>query len=259
MRTNEVAEIIEGFCPPDLQEEWDNSGFQIDLGNVVKKVYVTLEMTYTTVREAIRQRADLVVTHHPMFMEPIDKFSVHNPETERALMLCQAGISVYSAHTSFDICEGGNNDYLGKVLGFNDISFMSEGNRYCRKAEFEEALSLREAARHVADALNTNRGAVRFIGYPGGKVKSVAWCTGAGADHIREAAESGIDLFITGDIKYHQAREAEDYSLSLIDAGHFGTEMIFEDNMADMLRKNLDGIEIVQAQECFDPFWHVNE
>ena len=57
-------------------------------------------------------------------------------------------------------------------------------------------------------------------------LKKVALCTGAGAEFIDEAYENGADVYITGDVKYHDARHADDIGLCVVDAGHYGTEVL---------------------------------
>ena len=260
MKTREIAERIESFCPLHLSESWDNCGFQIDLNNDVRRIYVSLELTYQAVREAIRQKADLIVCHHPMMMQPMRKILVSDGGMGRALMLIGDRISVYSAHTNFDKCEGGNNDFFGQVLGLHPIKKLSEEEAYIRTASLLEPMSLRDAAQLVADKLRANRGAVRFIGFPGKKVQKLAWCTGGGADRIDTVADAGFDLFITGDVRHHDARRAEDRGLAVIDAGHYGTELLFIRNMAERLRALLSdqkNLEVIEAKECFNPFWHL--
>ena len=74
----------------------------------------------------------------------------------------------------------------------------------------------------VADSLEEN-------------IKKVAVCGGSGADYIKSAAAKGVDLYITGDVKYHQAQLAEELGLNLVDAGHYGTEKIMKDAVCHKL------------------------
>ena len=70
----------------------------------------------------------------------------------------------------------------------------------------------------------------------------------------------GADIFITGDLKYHDARHADDIGLCVIDAGHFGTEVIFADNMAAQLSELFgDSLEIIISETDIDPFFSVSE
>ena len=83
-------------------------------------------------------------------------------------------------------------------------------------------------------------------------VLRIAVCGGAGGDFIKTAAESA-DIYITGDIKHHQALEAEAYGLPLVDAGHCGTEKCFIDCVKAWAKKKLPDIEWIFDEEIEDP------
>jgi len=99
---------------------------------------------------------------------------------------------------------------------------------------------------------------VRLVGEPGRRVKKVALCGGSGASLIHEACRKGADLMVTGDVKYHEAREAEAMGLALIDAGHFATEMPMVQGLAQALRGSLEAkryeTEVVAYQGEREPF-----
>ena len=71
MRIKKIQELIEERSPLDLQEPWDNSGFQIELKDIeINRVLVAMEITSSVIEEAIDQRADLIITHHPLIFSP---------------------------------------------------------------------------------------------------------------------------------------------------------------------------------------------
>ena len=84
-------------------------------------------------------------------------------------------------------------------------------------------------------------------------IKKVGWCTGAGAEFIKNASAAGCDLYITGDVKYHAAQEAREYNIAVLDCGHFATEQIFCENIISMLDK-IDGVDIIQCDVNLNPF-----
>ena len=99
---------------------------------------------------------------------------------------------------------------------------------------------------------------VRLVGEPGRRVKKVALCGGSGASLIHEACRKGADLMVTGDVKYHEAREAEAMGLALIDAGHFATERPMVQGLARALTGALEAkrfeAEVVAYQGEREPF-----
>lgn len=101
--------------------------------------------------------------------------------------------------------------------------------------------------------------ALRYVGDPAAGISKVAICSGSGASLLREAARSGADVLVTGDVKYHEARNAEDLGIALIDAGHFPTEIIMVREIAERLGRSLvtAGFTDCHVEECrteTDPF-----
>ena len=64
----------------------------------------------------------------------------------------------------------------------------------------------------------------RFGGVPREMIRTVALCTGGGAEFLGDAAAAGADVYVTGDVKYHDAQRAKELGILIVDAGHFGTE-----------------------------------
>jgi dinuclear metal center YbgI/SA1388 family protein len=99
---------------------------------------------------------------------------------------------------------------------------------------------------------------VRLVGEPGREIRKIALCGGSGASLLHEAARKGADLLVTGDVKYHEAREAEALGLAIIDAGHFATEHPMVNGLAVALREALRGrnyeSEVIEYQGERDPF-----
>ncbi|RAK10359.1 dinuclear metal center YbgI/SA1388 family protein [Halanaerobium saccharolyticum] len=69
------------------------------------------------------------------------------------------------------------------------------------------------------------------------KIKRVALCSGSGADFIKDAHYQGADLYLTGDVKFHEAQTAEELGLSLVDFGHYGSEKFVKELLSDRLNK----------------------
>ena len=63
-------------------------------------------------------------------------------------------------------------------------------------------------------------------------------CSGAGSEYIEPAMKNGCDVFVTGDVKYHEAINAREMGMCVIDAGHFGTERIFADAFTELMYSN---------------------
>lgn len=99
---------------------------------------------------------------------------------------------------------------------------------------------------------------VRAVGNPDRKVKKIAICSGSGGSLVSTAVRAGADLLLTGDIKYHDAREAEASGIALIDAGHFATEHLMVEDICSFLRKSLQdagySIKVLSSDVEQEPF-----
>ncbi len=119
-----------------------------------------------------------------------------------------------------------------------------------------EALTLEDLSLRVKEILNVD--GVRFVGKPETKIRKVGLCTGAGMDYMKAAAKSGCDVFITGDVKYHEAQDAVQAKINVIDGGHFGTEHVYSDQLAKLLRAKIDlkgyDIAVTTSAVIADPF-----
>ncbi len=128
-----------------------------------------------------------------------------------------------------------------------------------RIGELPESTTLGEFAVKVKERLAA--AGLRFVGDAGRPVKKVALCSGSGASLLQEARRQGADLLLTGDIKYHEARAAEDLGMALIDAGHFATEVLMVEGLAARLRRELEKngftVEVEEYKGEREPFSHI--
>lgn len=129
MNVADLMGYLDAFAPRGLAEEWDNVGLLLgDPGAPVERVMACLSVTAETAEEAIGERADLIVSHHPILFRGVKQLRADGPARE-VWRLARAGIAVYSPHTAFDNCTGGINDVLAERLGLVEVGPLvpSEG------------------------------------------------------------------------------------------------------------------------------------
>ncbi|MGM0445455.1 MAG: Nif3-like dinuclear metal center hexameric protein [Bacillota bacterium] len=137
-----------------------------------------------------------------------------------------------------------------------ELPFQSKYSGIGRIGYIDKEMTLKEYSKKIKEVLNIEKLKVR--GNIKQKIKKVAICSGSGADFINTASSKGADLYITGDVKYHEAQLAEELGLNLIDAGHFETENIFKElvyNYLDSIKekKKLD-FEIFKSEVSTNPW-----
>jgi len=125
-----------------------------------------------------------------------------------------------------------------------------------RIGRLEQALPLGEFALQVKAALGAN--SLRLVGDAGRRVAKVALCGGSGSSLLAEAARQGADVLVTGDVKYHEAKNAESQGIALIDGGHFATEQLMVEGLSAVLRREAEkkGLNVVfhEMKGESDPF-----
>jgi len=124
----QLAEALETHAPSALAEAWDRSGLQVgDPEHVVTSVLVALDPSPAAVAAARAAGADLLLTHHPLLLRPLDRIDLSTPHGHVVSELLCGGIALYAAHTNLDRAKGGVNDALAGVLGLADVEPLGVG------------------------------------------------------------------------------------------------------------------------------------
>ncbi len=192
----------------------------------IKKIMLTLDMDLKALNYAIENEVDLIVTHHPFLFGSIKTIDYNTYDGEIIRSLISNNINLYSLHTSLDKAENGINHQLASELGISDYEVLhkeyGENSGYGGIGEIEE-VGILEYAKYVKKCLNCSYVKL-YCNNENRIIKRVAFCGGSGSEFVIDAVSMGADVFITGDIKYHQAQNALKNNLCVIDAGHYNTE-----------------------------------
>ncbi len=269
-RVADIIEMMEVIAPACLAEEWDNAGLQVGHEKwPVEKVWIALDPTKEVIDKACKHNVDLLITHHPLIFS---SFKSVNFETNTGQIIYNAAInklSVFSSHTNLDSASHGINDILSEKIGLTDLEVLSKKNHLTEDTEKIEGIgrvgnlnkkkSLNELALFLKKKLNLDT--IRITGNPDLEIKKVAVCSGSGGSLIKDFFSSGATVYITGDIKFHEARMIEDAGLGLIDIGHFASEHIFIEKLKKMLIKSAEKrglkIDITACDIEKDPFLYM--
>ena len=233
-----IYDCIDSIAPFNTQESWDNSGLLVGNRNSeVKKIAFVLDVTNDTVDKAIEENTSLIVSHHPIIWEPLKFVATDSPIAK----CIRNGIAVISAHTNWDMAEGGVNDVLSKMLGLTNITPILPVNGICmlRKGELKTAVPAEEFADIVSGALDT----VVRVSLPGKMIKTVAVCGGSGASFLPELVGENIDAFVTGDSKHNDFLDSIEYDISLLAAGHYETETISMPILMNLVKSEFENLE----------------
>lgn len=250
MQCKEIIHTIEEKYPVRFALEWDNVGLLVGRDDKeVKRIYIALDGTDEVIDEAVRRRADLLITHHPLIFGGMKRINNQDFTGKRILKLIQNDICCYAMHTNYDVCGMG---YLAaqrmgmknsEVLEVTKDEEMPAG--IGEIADLEREVSLKEYAVRVKEAFELEN--VKIFGNLDKKIKRAALCPGSGKSVIAQALQKGADVLVTGDIGHHEGIDALAQGMAVIDAGHYGMEHIFVEDMTKFLQEQIPGAEVTGA------------
>jgi dinuclear metal center YbgI/SA1388 family protein len=245
---NDILSLLNIIAPFEISEDWDNSGLQV--GNLewgVKTILIGLDITLPLLEFAIQIKADLVLSHHPLLMKP-EKIIDFNLMPGKAIEIsAKHKICIVSAHTNLDKAKNGLNDYFASKIGIKNTKPLlpenKKGDDYFEGTGIGRVGRIKEKNLKLSDVVNTIKAKldlpfIRVTGDINMPISAIAVCTGSGGSLVNEFLDSNADLYITGDMKYHDARKIEESSKALIDVGHFGSEHIAVELLTDKLNQS---------------------
>jgi dinuclear metal center YbgI/SA1388 family protein len=367
---DQILGLVSKLAPVELAYAWDRVGLLIGSpGQEVKKLVVALEASEAVLRGAKAVGAQMVLSHHPLLFQPLERFCLDKPVERAVAFAIKHDLAVAAAHTNLDIAHDGLNAYLAHELGltrsepleitrnepliklsvfvpvgyedgvreaicragggtigkYSHCSFLVRGQGTYKPlqgaqpwrglvAELNRAAESRlevvvpegllSAALEQLKAVHPyeevaydlyplkNQGItlgigrvgewrqprpfdqvtaelkqifriphIKMTGKPPGLVKRVAVCGGSGGELISQAREKGADIYITGDIRYHQAIPWAEENMAILDLGHYATEVLFIPEWGRRLEAGLRAaslpVEVVIDAWGKDPFCHI--
>ncbi len=268
----DMTGLMEKVAPAFLAESWDNCGLQVGaLQWPVRKVWVALDPLLSVVAAAAKQGVDLVISHHPLIFNPLRKIDLDTPEGKIIAAALKGQVAIYAAHTNLDSASDGINDVLSRKIGLDCLVPLVPA----KTPEFHdsEILEIKMAGMGRVGRLNPPRTVTRLAteikkklglkkvkvaGNADRVVGKVAVCSGSGGGLLDKFFASGADVFVSGDLRYHDARAVEDLGRALIDIGHFASEHLIVDALFKKLEQAVNeagwNVQIAPCRIEHDPF-----
>lgn len=250
MKAKKIIEKINSFCPPYLAYSWDNVGLLFGSDEKeVNTVMVTLDTNISTVKEAILKNADMIVSHHPIFLGGINRINYSTPTGQMVKLLAENDICVFAAHTNMDTAPDGINDKLAKMFSLLDVKILEQHTDNInaglgRYGKLQKPIKLKDFAQNCKTILKTPF--LRISGDFDRLIETVAVASGSCSEIIPLAYEKGADIIITGDMKYHNMIDMTEMGICIIDAGHYPTEICVMDIFTEIL--NGFDIKIIKSE-----------
>ncbi|MCR9199796.1 MAG: Nif3-like dinuclear metal center hexameric protein [Planctomycetaceae bacterium] len=253
---SEVITILESIAPPELAEDWDNTGLLVGDRNAdVSSILTCLTLTPDVAKEAVASGVDLIVSHHPVMFRGRKVITDSDTEGRMLLLLIENRIAVYSPHTSFDSAAGGVNQQLAEAFGVDSpvplrFTDTREEDGAGRWGCLPSPVKMSDFLSTVRKAVGTSY--VEYCGDAEGSVQRVAVACGAAAEFLRDAMQQQCDVFVTGEARFHSVLEARAAGIGLILTGHYSSERPAVERLAQMIFEST-GLAARPSQLEHDP------
>ncbi|KLO11346.1 NIF3-like protein-like protein [Schizopora paradoxa] len=259
-----VCTAMERIAPLRLAESWDNVGLLLEASSdglsgrkqAGSKVMLTIDLTPPVLQEALRKDVNMIVSYHAPIFRPLRALTLSNPLQATLLRCAQAGISIYTPHTSLDATEGGINDWLASL--FPNSSSSSEkknlvtpivekdGNPNVGAGRIvrigKPGISFSECVRSVKEGLGVAHVEVAepYDIREDTLIESIAICAGSGSSVL---ANVDADLYFTGEMAHHDVLASVADGRRVILCGHTNTERGYLKHLAPRLLSELKAEE----------------
>ena len=238
MKVKDIIKVIEEFAPLSIQEGWDNSGLCIGSPeDEVNSVLLALDCTPALVDEAIQCGADMIVTHHPLIFSGLKRICPEDLIGETVIKAVRAGIAIYAAHTNADKVLEGVSGAMAARLELENVQVLEpdgDGTGLGVVGDLKEPLSGHQMLEVIREKFKP--GAIRSSNPLDCKVTRVAMCGGSGGSMISAAKKAGAQVYISGDISYHNFFTPEGFMI--VDIGHYESEIEIVDILFSLIKKN---------------------
>lgn len=259
----EVCQFLDEFAPPHLAEEWDNVGLLVgDPTQAVERIMTCLTITPASAAEAVRERADLIVTHHPLPFKPLPRITADQTPGRLLLQLIRAGIAIHSPHTAFDSAAAGINQQLAEGVGLTDVAPLIPAAELQENAaaaqigsgrygRVPQPATVSELALRLKQFLKIDR--LQVVGEAERPIELAAVACGSAGSFLGPAIRSGCQLLVTGETNFHTSLEAEASGVALLLTGHYASERFALERLAEVLAGRFAGLSIWASRDERDP------
>lgn len=229
--SNNVLEIdrFQDYCP---------NGLQVEGKAGIKKIVSGVTASQALIDAAIKENADALLVHHGYFWKGEDA-TITGIKYQRVRSLIESGMSLLAYHLPLDAHPlYGNNAKLAEILDLDIAGTFPPGNSAVgMHGKLRVPMSAADFGQKIGASLGRE---ALHIGEDSEQIHSIAWCSGAAQGYITDAAELGVDAYLTGEISEQTVHLAREYGVHFYSAGHHATERYGVQAFAEHLASQFD-------------------
>ncbi len=255
MKGNDFKQVMETYFPTSSAYDWDNVGLQIGtLNREISGVLISLDLTMEVIEEAISNNCNLILVHHPMIFRALKTIATDSYLGRMIATLIKNDITLYVAHTNFDVAPFGMNQLLAEKLRLSNLEPLeeiSDTESLGIIGTLENVMTFDELVDHVKMAFQLAK--IQVIQGSTKKYHRIGITGGSGSTAIQTAMRKDVDAFISGDITYHHALDAKNVGFTILDVGHniekhalFGLKLFLE--------KHLSNVQLLVSKVDTNPY-----
>ncbi len=254
MKCSDIMLYLEQLSPKKYALDWDNVGLLVGSKEQdVKKIMLALDASMEVIEQAVTEKVDLLITHHPMIFGSIKTVNMDTLVGKKIMTLLANNISCFAMHTNFDIM-GSMADIAADRLQLShreplEVTWQDDHivEGIGRVGKLPQQCSVQELAEEIKKQFSLP--AVMVYGALEQRVERIAICPGSGKSVIADARQKEAQVLVTGDLGHHEGLDAKEDGLILIDATHYGLEHIFTEFVKQYLEDKLNGVTLVMCEE----------
>ena len=243
MKRDELVSYLDEYLKVSAIEDSSDNGLQVEGADGVTRLAFAVDASLAAFEAARAAGAQMLVVHHGLFWsKPIMVTGIH---FRRLQTLLDAGLSLYAAHLPLDFhAEVGNNATLARWLELEGVEPFGDykGHPVGFAGRLSQPCSLEQFAAQVEQSLGEP--VLRIWPFGPGKVRTVGIVSGGAGPLVNQAADAGVDVYLTGEVSHIAYHEARELGVNVIYGGHYGTETAGLKSLAEHLSDRF-GLETI--------------
>ena len=258
MTLQELTTAIEEYAPLAYQESYDNAGLLV--GQPQQKItsaLLTIDVTPEVIDEAIALGANCIISHHPLIFSGLKHLRGENNVERCVIKAIQHNIAIYAAHTNLDAVFCGVNHKIAQKLRMHNVQLLQTIDENAGSGmigDLEKPLPVRDFLEFVKQTFNCT--IIKTSPLCKSTISRVAVCGGSGSFLIEQAKTQNADIFLTGDIKYHDFFRAEN-QIIIADFGHYESEQFTKEIFYEILNKKFPTFALNFSKVTTNPITYI--
>ena len=217
---NQLLDECNKLLRPELFRDYGPNGLQVEGRQAIGSILSAVTASQAAVDQAIALNADALLVHHGVFWGK-GETRLTGTLCARVKALLGADINLLAWHLPLDAHPDlGNNAQLARLLEIRQHP-QSQPTNLVAVGEFTTPLTTNELLEKLQRIFGAQASCYGGCDKP---IRSIGWCTGAGGDFLEQAAQRGIDAFLTGEVSERHYHLAQELGVCLFAGGHHATE-----------------------------------